>query len=400
VKLYLQFGHGMMDHTVKLLEDWGDGAVILSPRDLDHGQLLKMAKRVHALGREVLVDPQCFLHDADHYRLVEHEYFKTYKNCSTGSILTGEGATTLIDAVALLAEEMELTQFIIPGLLATEVSDDWFAFQEPLILAAEKRLSASTRIATIALSAAAMADEAQIEAIIDRVASWPVDGFYVVAERPNGDYLTDAPGWLANLLILASGLKMLGRSVIVGYGNHQLLALAAANVDAVAAGTWLNVRALDTDKFFSPDEDDISRRTTWYYCPQALTEYKIPFLDIAQRNGVLDAMRAPASLGSTYADPLFSGANPTAVNWGEQSAFRHYLTCLRGQALQLTQPSFDAALEAQEKLLGTAQKLLPRLRKSGVLSSDRDFTPILDVNRAALITLDNARGSLLRRSWG
>jgi len=242
----------MMEHTVKLLEEWGDGAVILSPRDLDHGQLLKMAKRVHALGRDVLVDPQCFLRDADHYRLIEHDYFKTYKNCSTGSILTGDGAKTLIDAVASLTEEMELTQFIIPGLLATEVSNDWFAFQEPLIGAAAERLAMTSRIATIALSAAAMSDEAQVEAIVERVASWPVDGFYVVAESPGDDYLTDAPGWLANLLILASGLKLLGRIVIVGYGNHQLLTLAAANVDAVAAGTWLNVRALDTDKFYSP----------------------------------------------------------------------------------------------------------------------------------------------------
>jgi len=110
-------------------------------------------------------------------------------------------------------------------------------------------------------------------------------------------------------------------------------------------------------------------------------------------------MRPPASLGSTYADPLFSGVTPTAVNWGEQSAFRHYLTCLHGQARLLSQSSFDGALDAQERLLATAQKLLPRLRKAGVLSSDRDFTPILDVNRSALITLDNARGSLLRRSW-
>lgn len=399
MKLFLQFGHGMMEHTAKLLEEWGDGGVILSPRDLDATKLAKMAKRLEGRGTELLLDPQCFVRDADHYRLVEHAYFKAFKQCSTASIVSGGGSKTIIDGLAALNEALGTTQFIVPGLLATEVSDDWFAFHEPLLSAAATRLPTMQRLATIALSAEAAADEAQIEAIVERAAAWPVQGFYVVAETPNGGYLIDSPTWLANLLILASGLKLHGRAVIVGYGNHQLLAVAAANADGMAAGTWLNVRALDVDKFYTPDEDEVSRRAVWYYCAQALTEYKIPFLDIAQRNGVLDAMRPPASLGSTYAEPLFSGAAPMAVNWPEPSAFRHYLTSLRGQARQLTQGGFNDALAAQERLLDGARKLLPRLRKAGVLSSDRDFTPCLDVNAAALVTLDSARGHLLRRTW-
>ena len=76
----------------------------------------------------------------------------------------------------------------------------------------------------------------------------------------------------------------------------------------------------------------MSRRALWYYCPQALSEYKIQFLDIARRVGVLDMMRPDASLGSTYADQLFSGAMPTSIDWGEPRSFRHYLACLHAQA--------------------------------------------------------------------
>jgi len=118
----------------------------------------------------------------------------------------------------------------------------------------------------VALSDEAIRDENQVEAVIDRVAGWPVSGFYVVGEVP-GAYLVDDPSWLANLLILASGLKLLRKSVIVGYSSHQLCP-AACNVDAIASGTWLT----------------------------------------------------PA-LGSSYADPLFAGAQPSTVHWGEQSAF-------------------------------------------------------------------------------
>lgn len=397
MKLYLQFGYGMMEHTAKLLEEWGDGGVILSPRDLEHAQLAKVASRAHELGAEVLLDPQCFVRDADHYRLVEHDYFKVYQQCSTGSILTGDGARKVVDAVAGLAETLETTRLVVPGLLGSQIDEDWFRFHEQLIDAAAKRLPSMPRLATLALSAAATADEAQIEAIVERAVRWDVDGFYVVVESPSG-YLVEDPNWLANVLILVSGLKLLGHDVIVGYGNHQLLAVAAARADAMAAGTWLNVRSLDMDKFYSPEEE-FARKAVWYYCPQALTEYKPAFLDIAQRNGVLPLMRPDPALGSTYADLLFSGPAPTSVKWTEPSAFRHYLTSLRGQARQVTATSYVDAVSAQDTLLTRAQKLLPRLRKAGVLSTVRDFTPIIDVNRAALITLDNARGRLLRRSW-
>jgi hypothetical protein len=373
MRLYLQFGHGMMDHTATLLEEWGDGGVLLSPRDLDDAQLSRMAKRLRKNAAEVLLDPQCFVRDADHYRLTEHEYWKVYKDCSTGSIVSGDGAARLIKSLTELNERLEADRFVIPGLLASEVTNEWCAFHEQLVNAAASHLPKALLIATLA----------------------PVGAFYVVPEAPSS-YLVDDPAWIANVLILTSGLKLLGREVLVGYGNHQLLALAAAGVDAMASGTWLNVRAFPVEKFYTR-EDQVSRRALWYYCPQALSEYKLPFLDIAQRNGVLNLMR-PDPL-SSYAEPLFTGVAPTSVKWGEQIAFRHYLTSLHRQAQRVTATSFDASLTAQEQLLAGAEKLLGLLRKAGVMNSERDFLPIIDVQRGALATLDHARGRRLRRQW-
>jgi len=111
------------------------------------------------------------------------------------------------------------------------------------------------------LSSESVRDEGQIEAVVERAAEWPVAGFYLVAEVP-GAYLVEDPIWLGNMLILASGLKLLGRTVLAGYSSHQMLGYAACNVDAMAAGTWLNVRRFATGKFYAPDEDDVSRRTT------------------------------------------------------------------------------------------------------------------------------------------
>jgi hypothetical protein len=394
----LQFGHGMIDHSAILLRAWGGGGVILSPRDLKPSQLGRVAKEARSAGAEPLLDPQCYVHDADHARLTQHDYWKAYRASSTANLLSGLGARQVIATLRALNNALELPRHILPGLLARPVNDDWFAIHERFIEAAHQEFGGAPLIATVAVSDEAIRDEKQVEAIIDRAAGWPVSGFYVVGEVSRA-YLVEDPNWLANLLILASGLKLLRKNVIVGYSSHQMLCLAACNIDAIASGTWLNVRSFPTAKFYEPEEDEVSRRTTWYYCPQVLSEYKLPFLDIARRQGFLDSMRPDPALGSGYADPLFGGAQPSSVAWGEQSAFRHYLTCLRGQCQSVTSGSFDEALGTQASLLDSAETGLRALRSAGVYGNDRDFFQVLDCNRSALSILDRARGARLRREW-
>ena len=396
--LYLQFGHGMMALSEELISLWGEGTVILSPRDLNEDQLERMAGRVSAAGGSALLDPQCYLHDADHERLTTHDYWVTYRGCSTGTLISGSGAKKLLEALGRLDRKLGLARHILPGMLAQQVDDDWFAIHENIVSAAQQEFAPESLIATIAVSSTVGQDEDQIEALVETAGNWSVGGFYLVLETP-GQYLVDDPVWVANSLILASGLKITGKTVIVGYSNHQQLGLAAANVDAIAAGTWLNVRAFSTAKFYATSGDDESRRTTWYYCPQALSEYKIPFLDIAARNGVLDQMRPEAATDSGYCVALFSGAQPTSVGWKEGLAFKHFLTSLKAQCAQVSASSYNEACAKQEALLNTAGSTLGTLEANGVFGDYRSFKPIINANRSGLITFDRARGPMMRRTW-
>lgn len=397
MELNLQFGHGMMGHARELIAAWGGGRVILSPRDLTEGQLVKVSKELVAVGGESLLDPQCFAHDADHKRLTNHDYWKVYREHQTAAFAGGIVAAELLHELSKLASKLGISTHIVPGLLATSISPEWLAFQEGILSEAPNHLK-GRRLATIALSQSVLRDEAAIEELVERAGKWDVDGYYVVPETPAA-YLVADPVWLANLLILTSGLKLSGREILVGYCSHQMLCLAAAGVDAIASGTWLNVRSFPPDKFYSPDEDEVSRRTTWYYCPQALSEYKLQFLDIALRAGLLHSMAPSASLGSTFADPLFAGANPTDINWGEQSAFRHYLTSLRAQAAVATLATFEESVKAHGQLLDNAEAFSRPLRSAGVRGGDRDFHEYFDVNRAAMSDFVRARGPLLSRVW-
>lgn len=161
----------------------------------------------------------------------------------------------------------------------------------------------------------------------------------------------------------------------------------------------MNVRSFPPDKFRSSYDEEIRQRATWYYCPQALSEYKIPFLDVAQRQKLLDRMAPPPELDGGYARHLFEGPQPTTVGFSEQLAFRHYLHALRGQVQELEHSSYDEACTAQDSLLGGVEDLLGTLASAGVRGQQRDFADCVDVNRAALALVDSMRGPILRRRW-
>jgi hypothetical protein len=173
--------------------------------------------------------------------------------------------------------------------------------------------------------------------------------------------------------------------------------MACVAVDGIASGNWMNVRCFLPDKFRSDYEEEVKRRTTWYYLPQALSEYTLAYLDIAFRQGLAHIVEPlPPTL---YAAPLFATSQPTASGWGEPDAFRHYLSALSEQANRAVARSFDETISLHTNALDLAEGLLATLRQSGVRGRPREFQDALDANRAALHILQNDHGARLRREW-
>jgi hypothetical protein len=344
MNLYLQFGHGMMSIAEELIGKWNGGGVIISPRDLDEAQLNKVSAMTLKCGGEVLIDPQCYIHAADHPRLTGYPYWQEFKKHSTAD-LASSGNQSVLDLLWKLNSAAKASALILPGLYAEKLSDEWWLFHEEQLKSAVKTLGDTELIPTIAISSAVVEDENSVDEICEHVKKWPTKRIYLVAESTTS-YLSDSPTWLAGILTLSGGLKLAGKSILVGYGNHQLLALNCVGVDSMASGTWLNVRAFPPDKFKVSEEDEISRRAKggWYYCPQALSEYKMPFLDVAKKQHVLNDMYPNPDSG--YAGPLFTGIEPSLVNWGERNAFCHYLCALRAQASRPKEKTFDAMIKA------------------------------------------------------
>jgi hypothetical protein len=398
MELQLQFGYGMMDHSRSLVSAWGGGTVILSPRDLSPEQLERLATEIGDVPQgKVLLDPQFYLPHADHERLTSHDYWPS--NYSTGSFWTGADLRQLLKRLLALNAKLGCEQILLPGLFAERVDDDWLERQKLTIDEALALTEGLSLFATVALGADAIRSDEDMDEVLAAAEKWAVDGIYLVCEHPRGEYLVTDPTWLANVLDLSAGLRLKSKKVVVGYCNHQMLSLAAAGASAIASGTWMNVRCFPPDKFRVQYDDEIKQRAIWYYCPQALSEYKVAFLDIAKKQGVLAKLSPPKAFGSDYADALFLGAQPTSVRWSEQAAFRHYLQSLNAQVRLARGSSFDTTVDQHERSLDDAEQLLNELHSQGIRGQLRDFHECVDASRAALGVLRANRGAQLRRKW-
>ncbi len=394
----LQFGYGMMEHCRSLLKQWAGGHVILSPRDLTDQQMRRLSKELSKLPNVSLsVDPQFYLPHADHFRLSAHSFWPAAFDSDI--FWTGPALTELIRRILQLNKDLGSSEILLPGILASSVDDDWLVSQQAIVDEASAICTPDVLVTTVALSSDVLRDAQNVGMIVEAAERWSSTGVYVVAEHPSGEYLVDDANWLANLVDLLAGLKLAGKRVTLGYANHQELIAAIAKTDAIASGTWMNVRSFPPEKFRSTYEEEIKQRSVWYYCPQALSEYKVPFLDIAYRQGILDDLRPDEDVDGGYVRPLFAGGQPSSIGLPEQLAFRHYLHALRAQVLTSVEDSFDATVRKHSAVLDRAAALLPRFAAAGVRGQLRDFSEIVDVNRAAIAVIESTRGPVLRRRW-
>lgn len=378
---------------------WGETKVILSPRDIKPDQLVKWKNDFKKHNVDCLFDPQCYFPKCNHKNLTQYEYWNS--SLSTNLDSEDDYETGLIKNLRHYNNIIDSREFIIPAIMR-KYNEDWFlqwqGNSKKLTNVSRRLVHDKTLLLTLALPSDLLSQrEDVIEQFIDNAGKLEVDGFYVIAEPPAKQYLVENPLWLSNLMQICAGLKLQNKKVIVGYANHQLLCLSIAKVDAIASGTYLNVRRFSNK--FQDLEEEIKRKSTWYYYPQALSEYKISFLDIAYSNGILEDLRPDKDLKSEHMDILFSGAMPSTTAFSETSAFKHYLHCLREQIKICSRPSFQETVSANELLLATAERRIEFLEKNGVYAQSRSFKDVVDVNRSAIQRIQKTRGFPLQYSW-
>lgn len=393
--LFIQMGHGMQSLALELLGSGDAETFILSPLNSTPDRLIKFGQSVSRMNGKSLLDPQLYCPRKYHKNLAQYSYWPQ----DSKTLFESGNCDSVIEPLAQLNAAINSKAFILPSSIVRNTDERWNFIQKCIIESARKYSPHSELLHTIALTSDVLMDEAQVQSILAFAETWDVPGIYIVCEHPAHYYLVDKPLWVSNLLDLVSGLKRQNKQVIVGYASHQLLCLSLAKCDAIAAGNFLNVRWFQPEHFETTENEDISRRAVWYYCPQALSEFKIPFLDIAKRMNLLDRLAPSADMMDVYCEMLFGTALPSSTGYGEKQSHRHYLCSLRHQCQSAVRTSYSETKAAHLLLLETAEHLLSGLREKGIKGQDRDFAEIIDVNRAAIAALDMAYGFALSKEW-
>ncbi|MDA3940105.1 MAG: hypothetical protein PF693_12510 [Spirochaetia bacterium] len=398
MELFLQYGHGMKAHSEDLTKSWNGGSVIFSPKNMTLDQMLTASARINNDSGNIYLDPQFYVPRANSGNLSEHSFWP--QNYDTNSFFNGNGISSMIDS---LVDEylipINATGFIIPSFYLASLDDDWGHLTDSFIdVSLKKNFSGETYL-TLCIDEKVLNSEEAVDDLVERIEDYPVDGFYIIPKHPNNDYLVSDVSWMLNLIDLCAAIKLLGKKVFVGYSGHQFLLLSLAKVDAICAGTWLKTRNFPLTDFDDSEEQNFARRTTWYYCPQALSEYQINYLDIAFRLGILGDLKSPAKYESWYSDILFGGAQPTTTNFRETEAFRHYLHCLKKQCEESTKSTYDATRDYLKMLFETADDLTHFFKQNGIRGKGRDFSEVAESNLSIIDAFDNLRGLVYKTSW-
>ncbi|MFD7525016.1 hypothetical protein [Paenibacillus chitinolyticus] len=399
MKLYLQFGWGMKNLVLDFAKEWDSTCVILSPRDITPKQLISWGKDFYRANVKCLFDPQCYFPKSTHKRLSQYTYWDNSMSTNLASFESYE--MSLIRSIKEYNDMVQTTSFIIPAMMRKYDEDwlkNWRSDSLRLIEASRRVIIGQKILMTLALPSDLLTQsEEKIEKMIDIAKQFDVDGYYIIVEPTNKQYLVDNPVWISNILQLCAGLKLLEKEIVFGYANQQMLCLSAAKVDAIASGTYLNVRSF-SNKFEEVLEGEIKRKSVWYYYPESLSEYKVAFLDAAYNAGILDEMK-PKQFNNTYVNLIFSGILPSTTAFNETLAFRHYLETLKEQALLCSRDTFKETISANEMLLETASRRIQFIEENGIYAQARNFKDIIDVNRSAIQRLEKTRGFMLDYSW-
>lgn len=396
MKLYLQFGYGMMAHVKHMFKQWGGGTVILSPRDMDEDQMSRLADDLKLINGHTLFDAQLYIPRSDHHGLLKHEYYQEFggDNYHTSFLADIHRMKDLFQELKRLNDLAKTDRYIIPGIFCDEPDDVWAMSQESFLQASEEVFVDKKTLATLCISSSLLCGKSEkIEQLIGMASKWNVNGFYVV---PEGEYLEKNPTWFANLLSLVAGLKLLEKEVIVGYSNHQMLALACAGVDAIATGSWLNVRHFSLERFEEPTSTG-GRKLPWYYCPCSQSEYKLATLDAFRRlrESFFDNLKTDSSMNSNYIDTYFD----SSIEFKEQAAFRHYFQCLHKQSEIISKETYKDTFTVVYSLQENAENTIDAFRTQGLRQRERSYESVGESCMSALDIFNQEKGILMNRYW-
>ncbi|MCH7726889.1 MAG: hypothetical protein IH991_10460, partial [Planctomycetes bacterium] len=223
-------------------------------------------------------------------------------------------------------------------------------------------VDASPLLISVVISEGALDNRTELDAFLDTLTSWDVQGYYLIVVRDDPTYSQRFDGGrFARLLYLVHVLgDRNGYEVVCGYCDFVGIALRAAGATAFATGWYQSLRQFHEKAFLKRKAGGQPARLR-YSSRRLINSIMLSELESISEAGYLDAAVSNVALDSI----IKSAASPESSGWTTQFSERHHWQSLSAMNEDLTDtPKADTAAVVES--IRQASGLYTLLKGAGV----------------------------------
>lgn len=324
---YHQFGYGDGERCYEMLQNGYGHGVILSPQKLkDHLLTRWSSKYANLKNVHLLIDPEFYApSDIPHNRQVSSRVD------TTRALADNQLSNVIVKDYLDRQHILNATEFIIPGIAAGSIDNQWLETLTLLCRAGrswlESNASGHPVFATLAISHDIVANASSRRSVLNRLVGLDVDGYYLAVELKN-DTLPSDENFIVGLLDLIYRLKINGKKVLLSRSDYWAVLCFPFGLDRFASGARQDSRKFKVTKF----RPDLSEKPPY-----------IPFRRpvIMWSSKLMGGVRFPDDAALLYEQgiwqeldnqspyaKLFDGTPPTEIaeskNFKEGDSFQNY----------------------------------------------------------------------------
>lgn len=367
--LYIQHGHGKSDKITNAIDDGSANGLIIAARNekvekLD-ACLSDMTSSYDNL--DILFDPQFFisaLSPANDRYLDEYPYYSSGRAAS--DFIGSRKIAGYVKDTLDFQHGRPFTRLVSPTVIVRSFADRWSQIALQLADASieyhNELDDPKPLLVKTMLSENALDNRDELDAFLDVLTTWDVQGFHlvVVRQEPTYSQLYD-PDRLANLLYL---IYVLGNrneyEVVCGYCDFVGIACMAAGATAFATGWYQSLRQFHVKAFLKRKPGGAPAILRYSSSP-LLNSIRLSELESIYDAGYLDQVLSGVDLDEV----IRSASSPEASAWNLATSERHHWQTLS----TLDEPiSGDVRSDMSElvRLVRRAQGLFTLLQSEGV----------------------------------
>jgi len=325
---YVQHGHGKSGKITNALDDESASGVIFAARNEKVDNLDRyIATLREGYECDLLFDPQFYVSTLvpanDRYLYDEYPYYEAGRTAK--DFIGARKIRSYVRETIDFQTERDFNRIMSPTVVVNAFSDRWSQIALQLGDSSIDYHSgldgAAPLLLSLVLSEGAFDSRSDLDAFLDTLTSWDVDGYYITVVRDDAAYSQSFNrDRLAHLLYMVYVLADRNEfEVVCGYSDFIGIALRAAGAAAFAGGWYQSLRQFHEKAFLKRKAGGQPPRLRYSSRP-LLNSIMLGELESISDAGYLDEVLSDVDLDSVITD----ATSPESSAWTSQISERHH----------------------------------------------------------------------------